>query len=407
MNDVNSKMNSGASLRVLHFRRIFSLLSEPFIYEPIVEMAEFGVDTHVLTLARMNSDRRPFPADALVTLPQRLHSDRLLARAFSSRFQLSELDRVLWPVLRRAVKARILKKQPDVIVAHFGPEGCLMGPLARQLGIPLAVAFYGYDVSRLTVQAGRRWRANYRRLFEQADLLLGISNHITQRLTELGAEPEKVRRVPLGTRLDRFKYRDPAADYRGGKVRCVHVGRLTAKKAPLHLIRAVHYARQLCQGRPEIELVLAGTGELQESCACEIERLQLQGAVSMLGAVPHKDIPRLLAEAHLYTQHCMTAPNGDMEGLGVSFVEASASGLPVVTTRHNGIPDVVLHEKTGLLSPEGDVQAMGRNIAALASRPEQWSRLGRRGRQHVERSFALAVTVPRLLGVLREILPVR
>jgi glycosyltransferase involved in cell wall biosynthesis len=96
-----------------------------------------------------------------------------------------------------------------------------------------------------------------------------------------------------------------------------------------------------------------------------------------------------MATHHLYTQYCETTPSGETEGLGVSFIEASAAGLPIATTRHNGLPEVVIDGASGLLSEEGDVAGMARNIAALGSTPERWGAMGRAGRAHVEQMFVL------------------
>ena len=111
--------------------------------------------------------------------------------------------------------------------------------------------------------------------------------------------------------------------------------------------------------------------------------------VTFAGSVDRDRVRTLLASHHLYTQYCETTPSGETEGLGVSFIEASAAGLPIATTRHNGLPEVVLDGISGLLSPEGDVSAMARNIAALATTPERWESMGRAGRDHVENTFAL------------------
>jgi glycosyltransferase involved in cell wall biosynthesis len=392
-------------LRVLHFRRIFAPLSESFIYDPIRRMREWGIDSPVLTLLRIHERELPGAADYLLRWPSSLPIDRLLARAFASRFGFSELDSYLWPAVRRLLRGRLERLRPDVIHAHFGPDGCLLRPLACELGIPLAVSFYGYDVSKLLRHDPARWLPRYQALFRDADLLIGISRHVIDRLGELGAEQRKLRLLPLGCDLGRFPYRDPAADYRGGPVRCLHVGRLTAKKAPLHLLRAFAQARQALAGRVALELVMAGDGELTEECRGAVRELGLQSSVILLGAVHHDRVRDLFAGAHLYTQHCMTAPDGDTEGLGMTFVEASAAGLPIIATRHDGIPDVVLHGVTGLLCEEGDVAAMTRHLVELAATPARWTAFGRAGRERVERHFDLNKTLADYLRAVQALVP--
>lgn len=377
---------------------MFSPLSEAFIYDPIVAMTRAGLRVTVSTLLRINSGNRPFPASSVLRVPPSLHPDAYLARAFG-RAGLSELDMLLWPPLRMLLAARIRRSGASLVHAHFGPDGCLVAPVARRLGLPLVVSFYGYDVSRLLHRRADAWAGRYRRLFRDSARIVGISTHITERLSQLGAPADKLRRIAAGCDLERFTYRDPAAEYRGGRVRCLHVGRLTAKKAPLQLVRAMAQAQRLLATGPALELVIVGEGELEAALRREIRLLGLNDVVRLAGALPHAAIAALMQQCHIYTQHCMTAPNGDMEGLGVTFIEAAASGLPVITSRHNGIPDIVVHGETGLLCEEGDVTAMAHHIAALARAPALWSRYGAAGRRRVEQGFTLPRTVS---GYLRE-----
>jgi glycosyltransferase involved in cell wall biosynthesis len=88
-----------------------------------------------------------------------------------------------------------------------------------------------------------------------------------------------------------------------------------------------------------------------------------------------------------FVQHSLTAPNGDTEGTPVGIMEASASGLPVVSTRHGGIPDAVIHEKTGYLVEEGDDKAMGQHMIKLCENPEHAREMGLAGRKHMQEHY--------------------
>ena len=138
---------------------------------------------------------------------------------------------------------------------------------------------------------------------------------------------------------------------------------------------------------------------MREDTEQRINELKLGGSIELLGAIPHQHVARLMHEADLYTQHCVTAANGDQEGLGVSFIEASATGLPIVATRHNGLTDVIAHEETGLLVEERDIEAMGRCIAELATDPERRQVMGRAGRKHVEEHFDLEQQMRKLISL--------
>ncbi len=391
------------SLRVIHFRRLFSVRSESFIYDTIRRtQAMAGVEAHVVTLARMNQVDRPAAnLRKLVTTPARLQDDRTLGQLHGSAAGRSEMDRWIWPAVRPWVRRQIKKIRPDVVLGHFGPDSSLAASAALGLGIPVVATFYGYDASRLVAQTGPVWRHRYRTLFEQAAAVVGISHHMLELLHGLGCDPGKTHRLPIGVDIEAFPYRDPAADYDGGTVRLVHVGRLTPKKAPVHLLRAFAEARRLAKAK--LHLTVVGGGEMEDEVRREVESLQLQDAVDLAGPLPHGEVAGVMGQSHVYAQHCLTPPDGDMEGLGISFAEASARGLPIVTTRHNGIPDVVLHERTGLLSPEGDVAAMAANLANIADDPASWTRLGAAGRQHVAENFRQDRCVEDVVNLLRRV----
>lgn len=374
----------------MQFRRVYPVLTESFIYNPLVRMDQRQIDVQMLTVVKLPRRVDGPPVRRLFSLPHFMHGMSALQRVGGGSFQMAELDFWFAKLLDFGLKRQVKRYKPDVIHAHFGPEGCMVLPVARSLDIPLVVSFYGYDVTKLITMAGDRWRRKYRFLFRHADRFIAISDHIAERLVELGASPKKIVKVHLGSDVTDFAYSDPAERYDGKTVRCMHVGRLTEKKAPLHLLDAFDLARKkLGEAGPSLHLTMAGDGELYSETKQHIESLGLQSHVELLGAVLHSRVKEELGKANLYTQHCVTTRSGDTEGLGLSFVEASARGLPVVSTRHNGIPEVVLHGKTGLLSEEHDIEAMANHICELAVDPARWTAMGQAGRAHIESRFSV------------------
>jgi colanic acid/amylovoran biosynthesis glycosyltransferase len=174
------------------------------------------------------------------------------------------------------------------------------------------------------------------------------------------------------------------------------VGRLVEKKGPVELVNAFSLARESGTGQVDLHLTIAGDGPMREPMLRRIDELDLKEEIDYVGSVPHEEVRRLMQRSHLYTQHCKTASNGDIEGQGVTFIEAQASGLPVVATRSGGVPSVVVDGKTGYLVPEEDVEAMAGRIAHLAQQPEKWETMGRAGREYVEEHFDLSKQVRKL-----------
>jgi colanic acid/amylovoran biosynthesis glycosyltransferase len=291
---------------------------------------------------------------------------------------------------------------PDVVHAQFGPAGVIIAPVATALDVPLVVTLHGYDVTELLRET--RWQKAYRSLGDQAAQLLGVSSHICERMVDVGMPEQKVKKFFLGVKLDDFEYQARNSNAKSSSVHCLHVGRLTEKKGPALLLEALHHARKRLDESITLHLSIAGDGQLFDLVESRISELELDETVEMLGAVPHERVVALMRKADLYTQHCVTASSGDQEGLPVSLMEAAAVGLPIVSTRHSGIPDLVTHEETGLLVEERDTEAMGRYIAALARDPERRSAMGRAGRQRVEERFDLKKKIQKLTGVYEDVL---
>jgi len=146
------------------------------------------------------------------------------------------------------------------------------------------------------------------------------------------------------------------------------VGRLVPKKAPILAIRAFLLA---VKSGVDMRLTLIGTGPLESAVREYVSQHDHEGRVRLLGAQPHAKVIQAMGGADVFLQHSVTdAVTGDQEGAPVAILEAMASGLPVVATSHSGIPYLVEHGRTGLLSEEGNIAAMARSLDQIAKSPE-------------------------------------
>jgi glycosyltransferase involved in cell wall biosynthesis len=283
------------------------------------------------------------------------------------------------------------RHQAQAVLAEYGPTGVRTSPACRQLDIPLIVHFHGFDASVRSVleQQGE----NYARLFRDAGAIVAVSQAMREGLVALGAPAWKVHYNPCGVDCAAFSGASPA----DASPRFVAVGRFVEKKAPQHTIAAF---AEVARVRPEARLRMIGDGPLLDECRGLAAALGVGHAVEFLGVQPPEIVQREMRGARCFVQHSIRAANGDCEGTPVGIVEAGATGLPVVATRHGGIPDVVVEGETGLLVDEHDVRGMAREMLALAAAPGLAGRMGARARARVEARFSLQTSLSRLSAII-------
>ena len=332
------------------------------------------------TFIRANLMGLPFALQAYFgdELPWR-HPERLaygLAVVLSKILTRLGLLRLAGLPAAAVVRVLIARHHPDLVLAEFGFHAVRVMEASAWAGVPLVVHFRGSDLSahgKLGVLRGR-----YRRLMGLAAGLICKSQPMVQVLQELGAPRERILISASGANPALFYGSDPAA----APPVCLAVGRFVAKKGPLLTIQA--FAAQ-SQG----ELWMVGEGPLLADAKALADQLQLGERISFLGARSQADVAELMRGVRVFVQHSRVAADGDSEGNPVAVMEAQLSGLPVVATRHAGIPEVVLDGSTGLLVEEGDVAGMAAAIERLLRDPVLCGHLGEAGRIRVAAAFTL------------------
>jgi glycosyltransferase involved in cell wall biosynthesis len=380
-------------MRVLHFAESFSLLSETFIYDYVTELERQGVDNHVVTLNRQNEEARPFPKVYEVDAPGRWHPLRLWHRLRLRNEQ--KPSRVsFWPQLRNRIADVASTVRPDVIHAHFGPAGVIVAPVAERLGIPLVVTFYGYDVSSLPKETF--WEEKYDDLWPRVDGVTVLSEEMRERVVRFGCPSDRIEVVHLSRDLKEFSFRPPTRPVE----RVLFVGRLVPKKAPLDAIQAVQQANE--QGA-DLTLDMVGDGPLLEKARRYVKEHDLSDTITIHGRLPNAEVAEHMRTADAFLLPSKTASNGDREGTPTVLVEAQATGLPCVATRHAGIPEMIPEANHKLLAPEGDIALLADSLHALkGSSARDLREIAECGRQKVERDYSLSGEVHHLQRMYRE-----
>jgi len=286
----------------------------------------------------------------------------------------------------------------DVIHCHFGPSG-VFGAMLADLGLlrgPLVATFYGHDVTRYPRERGD---GVYARLFARAERIFALDPVMKGRLEALGAPPERVVVHPLGVDPDRFVPASATAP--PPPLRLLSVGRLVEKKGLADGIRAV--ARLRDRG---IDVVyrIAGDGPLGPGLRRLAAELGVEDVVRFLGQVAHADMPGLVAEAHVVVVPSVRAADGDEEGTPTVIIEAMACAVPVVATRHAGVPFLVEDGATGWLVDEHDPEALADRIVDLAD-PQRAAAFGAAARSAYRERFDTNALAERLEGQYRSLRP--
>jgi colanic acid/amylovoran biosynthesis glycosyltransferase len=283
--------------------------------------------------------------------------------------------------LNRLYTLARVPRRYDVVHAHFGMVGDRFRFTSALWRAPLAVSFHGFDYSIWP----RRYGADYyRRLFPVAARVVVNSEHTRRKVAALGCPEEKLRLISEQWDMPQFPYR--WHERRAGEpFRILTVARLVEKKGVDDGIRAIAQVRRAC---PDVEYDIVGDGPLRPRLQTLVHELGLNGVVRLHGAEPHATVSALMAEAHALLAPSRVAADGDEEGLGVALLEAQASGLPVIATRHGPFPEVVSHGETGFLAAERAPHELARYLLEIITQPEMALRMGSAGRQRVEQRFA-------------------
>lgn len=279
----------------------------------------------------------------------------------------------LWRRRSGPIRHRINKY--DVIHAHYGPVGNAFQFLASETEAPFVTSFYGYDASELLKK--NPWR--YETLFDSADIIGSLSSEMDEELVRHGCPSEKVTRFPLPVDTNAFEFSPPTTDH-NKPFQLLSACRLVEKKGIEYVLEALESLKT----NYEIEYRIAGDGPLREDLERQTNERGLEDVVEFLGWKNSDEITRLMADSDIFIQTSVTSTEGDKEGTPTVLLEAQARGLPVVSTRHAGIPEIVDDGSSGVLVSERDSEEIESVLEELLSEPAKWEKFGRNGRELME-----------------------
>lgn len=271
----------------------------------------------------------------------------------------------------------------DIIHARFGPSGIGMIKLKKELGVPLLTSFHGFDVPSAQRPI---YTKQLLELFQVGDMFTTTSNYMRDILIKFGCNEDKVLVQNSGIDLRKFSLNNKTMSScnRSSNITILTIGRLIKKKGMEYLIEAINRAQEY---HPEIELRIVGDGDLRRELTELVNKLNIHGKVKFLGSLTHDRVVDELKHADIFALTSVEDNNGNQEGIPNVLKEAMACGLPIISTWHAGIPELVKDGECGFLVPEKDSNAIVDVIVKLLRLRETWSDMGKKGREIVKQSF--------------------
>ncbi|SEL20777.1 glycosyltransferase family 4 protein [Nonomuraea pusilla] len=295
-------------------------------------------------------------------------------------------------VARRAARLVAEHRAETVVFGAAAPLG-LLAPRMRAAGARRIVMLtHGHEASWASAPL---FRSALRRIGAGADVVTYLGEYTRARLTA-AIPPAKLVRLAPGVDVEQFHPgAAKAALGLAGRPVVVCVSRLVPRKGQDQLIRA--WPRVL-RAVPDAVLLFVGGGPYRGT----LERMAAgQESIRFAGTVPAASLPGHYAAADVFAMPCRTRWNGvDVEGLGIVFLEASATGLPVVAGASGGAPDAVRHGETGLVVDGEDVEEIAQALADLLGDPERARKMGAAGRDWVTREWAWDLVAARFRALL-------
>jgi len=349
-----------------------------------------GVDTFIVTKDVQNAER--FPFDDIEIIPKR--RTNLLVHGW-----LKFVERRP-PIVYRGeyqTLASLLERHgADLMHIYFGHTGVHLLPFIEQWDKPCVVSFHGADVAHK--QDVKDYPAKLRRLFDAVPLVLARSQSLAERLIHLGCPSEKLRINRTGIPLNDFPFVDRQLPP-DGKWKVVQACRLIPKKGVATSLRAFAIFKK---DNPKAEFFIAGKGPLQPELEMLADGLGILRDVHFVGFLSQPKLLELYASSHLFLHPSEISANQDQEGVPNSVLEAMATGLPVIATRHGGIPEAVDHGRTGLLVAEEDHVGLANAMQEIIRSPGLLKQMGAHARSTVVDRFEQEVQIDHLESFYEE-----
>ncbi len=288
----------------------------------------------------------------------------------------------------------IAKREIDVVHAHFADVGCKYVTIIKQKKLPFVISFYGYDYEYLP-HIKPEYKQRYEKLFLKADKFICEGTHGAGILQKMGCPKEKIEIVRLGVEIDKIPFQVKNKTY--NRLNLIQIAALREKKGHIYTLKAFNKALIEC---PNMHLTFVGSGEAKIYNQLEeyIVGNQLEKNVSLFNEIDFNKLHSYLSEFDVFIHPSCYSEDRDCEGgAPIVLLDAQACGLPIISTTHCDIPDEVVDYKTGLLTPEKDIDALAESIKYFFKMTDmEYKNYSLNARRHIEENYSINKNAIRL-----------
>jgi len=292
-----------------------------------------------------------------------------------------------------------LEKGPyDIIhcqLGNLGPQVLLINQIAA-VTKKVVISFRGYDAFKYLDE----FPGVYDELYREGDLFLPVCESLKDRIIQDGCDKNKTAVLRSGINCDKFTYSKRRV-FDGEPIKILTIGRLVEKKGIVYGLKAI---AQVVKAGRQVRYSVVGDGNLRGDLERLIDDLDIRSQVQMQGWMPQSDVIRMLEDTDILMAPSVTSTQGDQEGIPNVIKEAMALGVPILSTYHSGIPELVEDGVSGFLVKERDVDSLARRLLYLIDHPELWTKMGKAGCAYVRKMYENNQLNDQLIDLYRRLL---
>ena len=270
----------------------------------------------------------------------------------------------------------------SLLHAHHGQLGMLLLPFKEKSKLPLVTSIRGRDGTLADQPVG--YLENMKLLFDKGERFFPVCDYLANSINAWGCPASKIRVLYGGVDLKEFTYRTPIITKTSQNI--LSIGRLVEKKGHHILMDAFSKIKRKF---PNATLTIIGSGELEKYIKSLAKMLNLGDSFRLLKHLPKAKVHEHLFNADLFCAASLTASNGDVEGIPNTLKEAMATGVPVISTTHAGIEELVTNSRDGVLVKENNAAQLANALEFMLTHKNLWQPYAAAARQKIEQNFDL------------------